>query len=189
MRRTLLFAAALLMAFATQAQDTVPLSLARLLADAPSDTSRYHIFRQAHLQALANGQTLDYSDIDTLHIAIPAGAKPIPLAPRNDFANIVIVVKNTVANLVLFSRTPAVQPILTSTAPDSLISTAIDYGDYSRIPGLDSGRWLLQVVDSTPWVTQRTPTATTARNCCVSTTDTAPTVQPCPTSAPYRNHA
>ena len=58
MRRTLLLAAALLMAFATQAQDTVPLSLARLLADAPSDTSRYHIFRQAHLQALANGDTL-----------------------------------------------------------------------------------------------------------------------------------
>lgn len=29
MRRTLLFAAALLMAFATQAQDTVPLSLAK----------------------------------------------------------------------------------------------------------------------------------------------------------------
>ena len=155
MRRTLLFAAVLLIAFATQAQDTVPLSLARLLADAPSDTSRYHIFRQAHLQALTNGQTLDYSGIDTLHIAIPAGAKPIPLAPRNDFANLVIVVKNTVANLVLFSRTPAVQPILTSTAPDSLISAAIDYGDYSRIPGLDSGRWLLQVVDSTPWVTQR----------------------------------
>lgn len=154
MRRTLLLAAALLMAFATQAQDTVPLSLARLLADAPSDTSRYHIFRQAHLQALTNGQTLDYSGIDTLHIAIPAGAKPIPLAPRNDFANIVIVVKNTVANLFLFSRTPAMQPIATD-LPDSLLCAAIDSGDFSHIPALAQGRWLLQVVDSTPWVNQR----------------------------------
>ena len=154
MRRTLLLTAALLMAFAAQAQDTVPLSLARLLADAPSDTSRYHIFRQAHLQALTNGQTLDYSGIDTLHIAIPAGAKPIPLAPRNDFANIVIVVKNTVANLFLFSRTPAMQPIATD-LPDSLLCAAIDSGDFSHIPALAQGRWLLQVVDSTPWVNQR----------------------------------
>ena len=154
MKRLFTLAAALLLSLAAVAQQPATTSLATLLNSAPDDSTRFLLLRQAHTQALTNGDTLSYRGIDTLRLSIPSNAAPIPIGPYNDFTNTVFIVRNNAANLFLFSRTPAMQPIATD-LPDSLLCAAIDSGDFSHIPALAQGRWLLQVVDSTPWVNQR----------------------------------
>ena len=154
MKRLLTFAAALLLYFAATAQHPATTSLATLLNSVPDDSTRYRLLRQAHVQALANGDTLSYKGIDTLRLEIPTGAEPIPLGLYNDFANAVFIVRNNTADLFLFSRTHIMQPIATD-LPDSLLCAAIDTGDFTCIPDLLHGQWLLRVVDSTPWVDQR----------------------------------
>ena len=124
------------------------------LADIPSDTARFHVLRQAHIDALNAGTTLSYRGIDTIRIAIPAGAKPIPLGQHNDFENTVFIVLNNTADLFLFSLTPPATPIECHLPLDSLCA-AIDCGDYRFLPIPKDRRWLLHIIDSTPWVNQR----------------------------------
>ena len=154
MKRLLTLAASLLLSLAATAQHPATTSLATLLNSAPDDSTRYRLLRQAHIQSLADGDTLSYKGIDTLRLAIPAGAEPIPLGTYNDFANAVFIVRNNTANLFLFSRTPSMQPIATD-LPDSHLCAAIDSGDFTCIPDILHGQWLLRVVDSTPWVNRR----------------------------------
>lgn len=155
MKRLLLLAAALLLALPGMAQPA-PLSLrGRGLADAPTDSARFLLLRQAHLDALAAGTTVSYRGIDTLRLSIPTGAEPIPIGQHNDFGHTVFIVRNNTADLFLFQLAPTMEP-LSSPADCTTLCTAVDSGNYRFSPALASGRWLLQVVDSTPWVSQRT---------------------------------
>lgn len=154
MKRPCAIMAALLLAIVLHAQNQpLPLSAYRL-HEAPTDSARYLLLRQAHLDALAAGVPLDYSGTDTLRLAIPAGAEPIPLGSLNHFANTVFSVRNNSADLFLFALTPAAVPLAAHATP-STIARAIDSGNFAHLPPLDQGRWLLHIVDSTPWVDQR----------------------------------
>ena len=155
MRRLLPALVFSLLACASFAQTAKSTSLSRLLANVTDGTSRFHILRQAHLNALATGDTIDYRGIDTLRLDIPTDAQPIPLGLHNDFANTVFIVNNTSKDIFLFALTLPMQPLAIG-LPDSILSAAIDSGDFTPIPHLDHGRWLLSVVDSTPWVHLRT---------------------------------
>jgi len=154
MKPLLAIAAALLLALTASAQPGAVRLLDYRLAEAPSDTARFRLLRQAHLDALAAGTTVSYRGTDTLRLAIPPGAEPIPVGQHNDFDNAVFLVRNNTADLFLFQLAPPMQPVAAPIG-DSALSAAIDLGDYRSIPALSQGRWLLQVIDSTPWVNQR----------------------------------
>lgn len=154
MKPLLAIGAALLLAFSAAAQPKPILLSSYHLADAPSDSARFHLLRQAYADARASGTYLSYHGIDTLRLAIPKGAGPIPIGQYNDFGHTVFIVRNQTADLFLFSLTPSATPIACLKPVDSLCA-AIDCGDFRSHPILGHGRWLLHIVDSTPWVKQR----------------------------------
>ena len=125
---------------------------------APDDSTRFHALWQLHSKALENGMTVSYRGVDTLRLDIPADAQSIPLGSLNDFAGTVLVVRNNSHHLFLFSHQPAngLSPLndAATTSSDSL-HHAIDNGNYRCLPALREGRWLVEVTDSTPWVSQR----------------------------------
>ena len=154
MKRHLLLIASLLLALQGAAQ-RAPVSLLDYgLATVLTDTARFNLLRRAHLDALDAGTTVSYHGMDTLRLAIPAGAEPIPIGQHNDFGNTVFVVRNNSADLFLFQLAPTMEP-LSSKAQCAALCTAVDSGDFRAFPTLANGRWLLQVVDSTLWVGQR----------------------------------
>lgn len=155
MKPLLAIAATLLLAPLCHAQPGPISLLQRGITAAATDSARFRLLRQAHLDALDAGTTVSYQGIDTLRLDIPPGAQPIPLGPHNDFCHTVIQVRNTNSDIFLFQLAPPLLPIPTPIPADSLLA-AIDHGNYRSIPALAQGRWLIQVVDSTPWVGQRT---------------------------------
>ena len=125
---------------------------------APDDSTRFHALWRLHNMALESGMTVSYKWVDTLRLDIPADAQSIPLGSINDFAGTVLVVRNNSHHLFLFSHNPTndMSPLngTTTTNIDS-IHSAIDSGDYRCLPPLREGRWLVEITDSTPWVSQR----------------------------------
>ena len=151
MKRHLLLIASLLLALQGAAQ-RAPVSLLDYgLATALTDTARFNLLRKAHLDAFDAGTTVSYHGMDTLRLAIPAGAEPIPIGQHNDFGNTVFVVRNNSADLFLFQLAPTMEPLSTK-AHCAALCTAVDSGDFRAFPTLANGRWLLRVVDSTLWV-------------------------------------
>ena len=138
-----------------QAQEHILLTDYHIL-QAPNDSARYDILRQAHEDAYARGLGVCYEGIDTLYLTIPANAKPIPLGCLNDFGNTyyhsptIFVVKNNSHDLFLFERKKG--PIRLETTDNEQFCRAINSGDYSAYPQLAKGSWLLHITDSNAWV-------------------------------------
>ena len=113
----------------------------------------YQTILRAHQEADSAGTTVSYEGIDTLRLAIPPDAQSIPLQPFNDFGGAVFIVTNNARNLHLFASAPPARTL--PIADTALLCRAIDSGDFRNIEPLSHGHWLLNVVDSTPWVDQR----------------------------------
>ena len=64
------------------------------LYEATTGEDRYNILLSVHKYACKNGLSVDYTGIHTIEISIPKGAESIPLCPDNNFAGVVLNVKN-----------------------------------------------------------------------------------------------
>ncbi len=120
---------------------------------ATSDSARYWVLYNTHVAAIQSHSTVSYVGMDTLDIEIPSNALSIPLADSNNFADAVFRVKNTHRNLFLFSRIREAQPIVV--ADNELLCQCIENKDFSPIPELREGYYLLHIIDSNAWVGQR----------------------------------
>ena len=123
------------------------------LRDATDPTEVYRVLLRTHQAADSCGGRVSYEGIDTLRLEIPSDAVSIPLQEENDFGGVVLMVTNTKRSLFLFSYTPSAYPI--PVEDTTLLCRAIDSGDFSEIPQLSEGDWLLHIIDSTLWVDRR----------------------------------
>lgn len=121
--------------------------------DATTDSARFWVLYNTHVAAIQSHSTVSYQGMDTLDIEIPSNAKSIPLGDSNHFADVVFRVKNTHKNLFLFSRIRESKPI--AVADNDLLCQCIENKDFSPIPELSEGRYLLHITDSNAWVGQR----------------------------------
>lgn len=142
MPRILSLALLVLLPLAAAAQNLSPNDYG--LREAVSDTDRYWALYRTHAAAVEAGVDVDYSGISELHIAIPTGAKTIPLTRHSDFQGLRLHVLNNADHLFLFTRNPSAQSV-------ALDPAMVDSGDFSAVPELARGSWLLILQDLTPW--------------------------------------
>ena len=118
------------------------------LREATNGVERLDAIRNAHLTAAAIGTEVDYTGVGTVDLEISAGAAPIPVTNNTDFKGTVFNVKNTVKDIYLFSKIETRKSIVLS-------GRQIDSKDFSSIPELRSGLFILRIEDGNPWVLQR----------------------------------
>ena len=118
------------------------------LRECRTDVERYKVLLLAHQTALARGVGVDYSGIRSVNIEVPDKKSTIPLSASTDFQGCVFNVKNTVGDVVLFSRIATMHEA-------SLLKAKVDSRDYSSIPALRRGLHLVVLEDKTPWVENR----------------------------------
>lgn len=118
------------------------------LSKAITGEDRYYVLLKAHQEAIRQGCNVSYKGIKRIDITIPANATSIPLGIYTDFAGVTINVLNNNKRLSLFSLSDKKQQI-------QLSADVIDKGDFSHIPALRKGRFLLTVRDKNPWVKER----------------------------------
>ena len=118
------------------------------LSKARTGIERYRVLLKTHQVAVATGRDVDYSGIKKIDIEIPADFVPIPLTRTNDFKGCEITVRNTSRKVWLFRSENPVKAI-------SVSKKMIDGGDFRSVPALSSGRNLLIIEDSNPWVNKR----------------------------------
>lgn len=117
--------------------------------EAKNSIERYKILYDTHIKALELGVNVNYIDIDTLSIEIPDNSFPIPLTQRNDFHNLTLIVTNNSNKQFLFEH---VQAVWDSVTVDKLM---VEKRDFSAVPELMEGDYLLQLQDLKPWVEKR----------------------------------
>lgn len=120
---------------------------------AESDSARFWVLYNTHVAAVNSRSMVSYQGMDTLDIEIPSNALSIPLADSNNFANAVLRVKNTHKNVFLFSRIRESQSIAVS--DNALLCQCIENNNFSPIPELSEGIYLLHITDSNAWVGER----------------------------------
>lgn len=120
---------------------------------AASDSARYWVLYNTHVAAVSSNSTVSYQGMDTLDIEIPYNALSIPLTDSNNFANAVLRVKNTHKDLFLFSRIREAQSI--AVTDNALLCKCIENNNFSPIPELSEGIYLLHITDSNAWVGER----------------------------------
>lgn len=116
--------------------------------EAKTSTERYYVLYKTHCKAKKTNSPVSYKGIQSIELEIPSDAKRIPLTDQTDFAGAKFYVKNNFANTYLFEMSDEIKSIEVS-------KTQIDSGNFTNIPLLSKGRFLLVVEDSTPWVKQR----------------------------------
>lgn len=114
------------------------------LSDASTGIERYNVLLKTHQAAIIQGRGVSYSGIKEISIEIPPDAKGIPLCRHNDFAGVVLNIKNTEKNLRLFYTNAKRKEI-------ELSGKVIDDGNYSNIQELKNGCYLLVIEDLNPW--------------------------------------
>ena len=118
------------------------------LKEARNGKERYQALLRCHIEAYEKGLPVSYRGIDTIRLDLPSDAYSIPLTQATDFAGCVIIVTNNSGkSLHLFAlndrgRVPAKVEV------DRRL---IDGGDFSSVPELKSGDYLLIIEDLTPW--------------------------------------
>lgn len=118
--------------------------LAYGLQNATTGVEKYNVLLKTHQAAIRQGRSVTYSGIKEINIEIPPGAKGIPLCKHNDFADVVLNIKNTEKNLRLFYTNTKRKEI-------NISGKIIDDGDYSKIQEFKNGNYLLVIEDSNPW--------------------------------------
>lgn len=132
--------------FSGRKQDLSPLNFG--LAKARNGVERYNVLYETHKAAIAAGVNVDYTGIKKISIEIPQSFTPIPLSQYNDFKGCTIEVLNKSKNAWLFTSSIKGKDIAVSKA-------SIDNGDFSKIPALAKGKFILLIEDMNPWVIQR----------------------------------
>lgn len=118
------------------------------LEKAQTDIERYYVLYNTHKAATIMDAFVDYNGIQEMDIEIPADAQPIPLSSHNDFGHLVLNVRNNSKACYLFELKNAVDSIKVTKA-------MIDRGDFSQVPELSSGTFLLLLKDDSLWVDKR----------------------------------
>ena len=118
------------------------------LSRAKTGIERYEVLLRTHKAAIAAGVNVDYTGIKKISIEIPQSFTPIPLTQYNDFMGCTIEVLNKSKNAWLFTSSIKGKDIAVSKA-------SIDNGDFSKIPALAKGKFILLIEDMNPWVIQR----------------------------------
>ena len=119
------------------------------LEQAKNGEERYWALYNAHVAALKQNVQVDYTNIRTLDIVIPANAKSIPLGDKTDFRGLVLMVENnTKDKFYLFTLIKKAKDI-------SIAKTALFSYDFTSYPEVSTGVKLLIVEDKTPWVDNR----------------------------------
>ncbi len=119
------------------------------LAEAETDSARYEVLYATHVRAVETGAEVSYQGIGTLVIEMTESSRPIPLTRHNDFAGLQLIVKNTSKAQYLFSMTDTLWQSV------ELAPSAVDSGDFSTMPLLAEGLWMLRLEDQHPWVGNR----------------------------------
>ncbi len=114
------------------------------LREATSGIERYRALYAAHAAALELHVEVNYQGIDTLDIEVPEDLPSIPIGPRVDFGGLVIHVTNRSKDKALFAMYNAPTSVVVS-------KSAIDIGDYRKVPELAQGDKLLILKDVKPW--------------------------------------
>ena len=146
--RVAIAVAMMLLMGSVEAQRLVAPDSTRMLGD--DDTMRYWALYDAQAAAAEQGTSVDYSAYRgrLLRIAIPAGAKSIPLAKENNFCDMMLEVSNLTKDMTLFSRTGKAEKV-------ELRATQVDSGWYADHEALRQGVWLIALRDAHPWVAER----------------------------------
>lgn len=118
------------------------------LREATTGEERFQALYRAHVAALGLGVEVDYSDVGTVELVIPSGARSIPLTRNTDFKNTVFKVRNDAAKFFLFSMENVFSRI-------SVNGTQIDAADYSSSSVLSRGLHILKIMDDKHWVDDR----------------------------------
>lgn len=118
------------------------------LFEAKTATDRYEVLYRTHCEAKKTNTPVSYRGIKRIDLEIPYGAKRIPLTEQTDFAGASIYVTNNTANVYLFELSQEVKSI-------DVTNSQVDKGSFKDVPDLVSGRYLVIIEDSTPWVKQR----------------------------------
>lgn len=115
---------------------------------AKTGEERYNALLRAHQEAKRVGRGVTYKGIKRIDLTIPPHAKSIPLGQCTDFAGVTINVINNQKRVALFTLSNESKQV-------QIPPLVIDNGDFSRIPELNKGRYLLTVRDKNPWVKER----------------------------------
>lgn len=115
---------------------------------AKTGEERYYVLLRAHQEAKRVGRGVTYKGIKRIDLTIPPNAKSIPLGQYTDFAGVTLNVLNNHNRVALFK-------LFNESKQIKIPPSIIDNGDFSRIPELNKGRYLLTVRDKNPWVKER----------------------------------
>lgn len=119
------------------------------LLSAKSDIERYEVLLETHRRAMEKGYGVTYKGISQINVEIPArGATSIPLPHYTDFAGVMIVVRNQVKTIPLFSFSQELKEI-------QLSKEQLASGNYRDAKELNKGRKLLVIIDQLNWVERR----------------------------------
>jgi len=122
--------------------------IAEEIASAKTGEERYEALYRAHIKALAMGVDPDYSGAGTIELTVPASPRTIPLGRNNDFKGTVFKVRDNVGDLYLFS-------MKNNSSRVDVTGKNIDSADYSSVPELRSGLYVLRIQDDSLWVANR----------------------------------
>ena len=118
------------------------------LADAKTGEERFNVLKRAHQDALVFGRDVDYTGVGRVDLEIPAGASTIPLRENTDFKGATFHVTNKSKKLYLFTLSQGRKSV-------NVTGAQIDAADYSTVPELRNGLYLLMVQDDSLWVYRR----------------------------------
>lgn len=120
------------------------------LFEAKNDIERYYVLLKCHQEAANQQIGVSYKGIDSILIELPArNFKSIPLSHYTDFAGIKLkCVYHGEKNITLFSMTQDGKPL-------DVDAKDIDCGDFTAVPELSEGLFLLSVKDEIPWIKER----------------------------------
>lgn len=119
------------------------------LAEATTDSARYTVLYNTHLQAVNIGAEVSYRGVGALTIEVTQNAQPIPLGRRNDFGGVLLTIKNNAKPHYLFSMADSIWNTI------ELGSDSVDDGALDDREELSEGIYLLVIEDLHPWVANR----------------------------------
>lgn len=119
------------------------------LGEAETDSARYEVLYNTHLQAVLTGASVSYQGIDSLVVEVTGNSLPILLSGRNDFNDLHLTVRNSAKPHFLFSM----KDTLWKAVP--LTAVMADSGDFSGMDEFSKGTHLVVLEDLHPWVEKR----------------------------------
>lgn len=143
----LTFICLLLFASALQAQTKISLKDYGWKV-AKNGVQRAKVLYDAQSAAVKQRTTVDYTGIQKIELEITKDFKSIPLTGHDDFCGIEFVVKNDAKDVALFSMVRKGKNV-------KIEKKLLDGTQFSSVPELRQGRYLLVIKDNNLWVDNR----------------------------------